>query len=61
MKKEKRYELYVSLKLTTYYYKLIFLLMAEELIQTQIANKLEVKRQNIHVILSRSEEHLFDD
>ncbi len=50
MKEDQRYELYATLKLTTYHYRTIFLLMSEELTQTQIARKLDAKKQNIHSI-----------
>ena len=48
MKENERFELYASLNLTTYHYKVILLLMSRELTQTQIAKELDVKKQNIY-------------
>ena len=47
MKSKERFELYTSLDLTTYHYKVIFLLMSKEFSQSQIAEILNVKKQNI--------------
>ncbi|MBK5246736.1 MAG: transcriptional regulator [Peptostreptococcaceae bacterium] len=50
MKPKDRFELYATLNLTTYHYKVILLLMTKELTQSQMANALEAKKQNIHSI-----------
>lgn len=47
MKSKERFELYATLDLTTYHDKVIFLLMSKEFTQSQIAEILNVKKQNI--------------
>lgn len=50
MKSKERFELYATLNLTTYHYKVILLLMSKEFTQSQIANILNVKKQNIYSV-----------
>lgn len=50
MKAKERFELYASLDLTTYHYKVIMLLLSKELTQSQIAEILNVKKQNIYSV-----------
>lgn len=50
MKASERYKLYATLDLTTYHYKVILLLMTKEYTQSQIADILNVKKQNIHSV-----------
>lgn len=50
MKEKERYATYAISSLTTYHYKVLFLLMSEEQTQSQLCEKLGVKKQNVHKI-----------